>query len=229
MQATDHYRAGRSPSGRPGLIRGVLVIVTAVALGVFVATTGLDRQPPDPLDTAAADTGTGSEASGADGMIDDGAAAGGSVLPDGSAVPDPAGAEIDVTGSMSPTTPTSGQTASTLPTTTASTAPAVRPPGEVTVLVLNASGTAGIAAAGTDMLDTAGYSTLTAKNADEFGSSAVLYTEGYRLEAAAVAAVFGVEPAGVTDPLDPAEPPMDDLGTAKVIVLVGFDGVIDPA
>jgi hypothetical protein len=67
------------------------------------------------------------------------------------------------------------------------------------------------------------------KNADGFGPSQVLYAETYEAEAVAVAEAFGIAPASVVDPLDPASPPTrEDFEGAHVIVIIGEDGVIDP-
>ena len=87
-------------------------------------------------------------------------------------------------------------------------------------------GLKGIAGRGTDILKTNNYITRDPKNADVVGPSVILYTEGFEAEAAAVAAVYGVDPSLVVQPFDPANSPIADIQEADIIVRVGNDGVI---
>jgi hypothetical protein len=90
----------------------------------------------------------------------------------------------------------------------------VRPPSEVTVVVLNSTGTSGIAGALTTSLSEAGYQTLQADNfAPTLDQSAVWYLGDFAPEAAEVQAEF-VSDATIA----PYEGP--DLG-ADVIVVLG--------
>jgi hypothetical protein len=116
-------------------------------------------------------------------------------------------------------------------TTSTTTAPvalgAPRDASEVAVLVTNGTdGLKGIAGRGTDILKTNNYITRDPKNADVVGPSVILYTEGFEAEAAAVAAVYGVDPSLVVQPFDPANSPIADIQEADIIVRVGNDGVI---
>lgn len=90
------------------------------------------------------------------------------------------------------TTTTSAPTTSTS-TTTTTTAPVVevRPPEEVTVLVLNSVGTPGLAGRVTEQLAGLGYDTLEAANYEpELEQSLIWYKEGFLLEANDLAAFF---------------------------------------
>jgi hypothetical protein len=191
----------------------VLVIVIAVGVGAFVVSIGID-------DPQTVETAEGTEV----------AAAG----PETTAVTDQtadsavAGAAATVAPGATSTTSAGGASSTSTSTSTAADAP-TRPPGEVTVLVLNGSGTRGIAAEGSTVLEDAGYTMMAPKNADGFGPSQVLYAETYEAEAVAVAEAFGIAPASVVAPLDPASPPTsEDFEGANVIVIIGEDGVIDP-
>lgn len=115
-------------------------------------------------------------------------------------------------------------------TTTSETAPATpaapRVPAEVKVLVLNGSGgIAGVAGRGTAKLAEAGYATADPADARASAPTVILYTEGFELDAQAVAAVFGV-PVETVAPFDPANSPVDDIQGANVIVRIGNDQLI---
>lgn len=101
-----------------------------------------------------------------------------------------------------------------------------RPPAEVTAFVINGSGLNGVAGRGTTKLTEAGYLTLTPGNANAPAASAIFYTEGFELEAQAIAAVFGIPIETTVFPLDPANSPIDDILGANILVRVGNDGVI---
>ena len=112
--------------------------------------------------------------------------------------------------------------------TPAPTLGALRPAGEVAVLVLNATDgpVAGIAGKGSDKLKTNNYVTRDAKNATASGPSAVYYAEGFEAEARVVAEVLGASPDAVVSALDPATVPIADTQAANIVVVVGNDGVI---
>ena len=111
------------------------------------------------------------------------------------------------------------------PTTTVpppTTAP-LRPPAEVSVLAVNASGVTGRAARATERVRAAGYTTV----APEAGptrqpTSAVYWAPGYENEARAVAAAVGLPPQSVTGPR-PDRPIVPEAGSANVVVVVGQD------
>lgn len=108
-------------------------------------------------------------------------------------------------------------------TTATTAAAAARPPGEVTVLVVNGSGVSGIAADFTERVGASGYLTAAPSNLSGGGTvpaSAVYYTEGFEAEAQALAATLSPVPQVVPLP-EPA--PVDDLREATVLLVVGPD------
>jgi hypothetical protein len=134
---------------------------------------------------------------------------------------------IDDTGSGIGTVDTgsadgSGTTAAgESPAASDTTAPAPRPPGEVIVIVANASGVQGAAAAQTEAIQGGGYQVAPAANApDQVESTQVLPTAGFEAEAAALAAAIGAG-EGAVQPLP--EPPPVDLAGANILVLLGPD------
>ena len=108
----------------------------------------------------------------------------------------------------------------TAPASTDTTAPQARPPGEVVVLVANASGIQGAAGAQSEAIQAGGYQVLPAANASEQPATQVLATAGYEADAAALAAAIGAPPESVGAVPDP--PPLD-LAGANVLVLLGPD------
>lgn len=98
-----------------------------------------------------------------------------------------------VSPSTVPTTAATGATTTTTapPPAPATTVPAVRPPSEVRVLVLNSVGTPGLAAAVAADLAGLGYVTLTPDNYGPLvDQSRVWYREGFGGEALELAAQF---------------------------------------
>jgi hypothetical protein len=111
------------------------------------------------------------------------------------------------TTTAAPTTTTTTTTTTTLPVIE------VRPPEEVTVLVLNSVGTAGLAGRVTGLLDELGYNTLEPDNYEpRLDQSVIWYKEGYGPEAQDLAANF---PDAVTE-FNP-----DGLPEADIVVLLG--------
>ncbi len=101
------------------------------------------------------------------------------------------------------------------------TAPAPRPPGEVIVLVANASGVQGAAAEQTTTIQGGGYQVLPAGNAEnQVETTQVLPIAGFEAEAAALATAIGA-PEGAVQPMP--DPPPVDLAGANVLVLLGPD------
>ncbi len=201
--------------GGTDIFRGALVIVTAVVIGAFVISRGLDgdgsQEVTSPSTTAAEDqdsaaqpddTSTGTT------LVDDQSV----TTPSAPAVSQPASADQSA--------------GEVVPSETTPEAPTLRPPAEVRVLVLNGAKTQGIAARGTEALLAGGYQTAAPKNAATQRPSAVLFVEGYQAEATEVAAVFGPGLETLVQPLDPADPPIDDTQDAGVIVVIGSDGLI---
>ncbi len=95
---------------------------------------------------------------------------------------------VTVTTTSTSTTTTTTTTTTTLPTTTAPD-DVVRPPSEITVLVLNAVGIPGVAGRLTERLAEVGYETLEPANYQpRLDQSRVWYQEGFGAEAFEIAA-----------------------------------------
>jgi hypothetical protein len=105
--------------------------------------------------------------------------------------------------------------------TTTTTAPAVRPPSEVTVIVLNGTSVDGAAGVYSDALATAGYVMSAPAGADaDATATQVYFAPGFEAEAAAVATAIGapaVAPAAVP------VPPPGPISTESVVVVIGPD------
>jgi hypothetical protein len=112
---------------------------------------------------------------------------------------------------------TTGDGATTTSVATTSTSPVdVRPPSEVTVVVLNSMGADGAASRFNSQLAEAGYQTLTPDNfTPEQDPSRVWYREGYAAEAASLASEF--LPGATVEPL-PDETLQEG---ADVVVVLG--------
>ena len=122
---------------------------------------------------------------------------------------------VTTAATTEPTTTTSTVTTTTQAPTTTTTEPVieVRPPGEVTVLVLNSVGTPGLAGRVTEQLAAQGYDTLEADNYQpELDQSRVWYKDGYGLEANELAADF---PDALTERNDETAPEAD------IVVVLG--------
>jgi len=113
------------------------------------------------------------------------------------------------------------EASSTTAASTTSTTP-VRPPGEVTVLVANASGVRGAASTLTVEVGSDGYVVLDPVDAvDRSETTVVNFVAGYEREAGALAARLGL-PAGSTVPMS-LPLPVDDLAGAQIVVVLGSD------
>lgn len=137
---------------------------------------------------------------------------------------DPGGGSVPSAVSVE-NTPTTrgGRTATTVATPT--TINLARPPAEVKVLPVNASGIAGIGGKTGDKLRTAGYTnTLAAVNSTSdtpLATTTVEFIPNAEGDAAAVAAALGL-PVAVIKPLA-SPPPVDDTRGADVVVVIGGD------
>lgn len=132
-----------------------------------------------------------------------------------------AGPEVatDEPAATSDTTVAGGEPSGSTETTEAP--PEPRPPGEVVVLVANASGIQGAAADMSERVQGAGYQIGTATNAPQnVETTQVLAAAGYEPEAAALAQTIGA-PEGAVQPM-PDPPPLDPAG-AHLLVLLGPD------
>lgn len=105
-------------------------------------------------------------------------------------------------------------------TTAPPTTLAARPPREVKVIVVNASGVKGAAGKASEILKPPGYNVLAPTNANS-GETSVYFTPGYDSDATAVATTLGF-PLTSVKPL-PTPPPIPDSKGAHVVVLVGPD------
>jgi len=134
--------------------------------------------------------------------------------------PLPGATETTLVAESSTTTIRATTTTTAAPTTTASTTTTttvpvieVRPPDEVTVLVLNSVGTAGLAGRVTERLSDLGYNTLTPDNFEPLlEQSLIWYKEGFGPDAQDLAANF---PDAKTE-FNP-----DQLPEADIVVLLG--------
>ncbi|MGD0880860.1 MAG: LytR C-terminal domain-containing protein [Acidimicrobiales bacterium] len=109
----------------------------------------------------------------------------------------------------------------TKPTTTTTTAPP-KPPSNVPVVVANASGVTGAAAAFTSQLQGAGWDTQTPIDAStDVATSAVYYVAGEKTAATEVAAVIHL-PASAVLPYTTAAP-VSTIGTAEILVVIAAD------
>lgn len=107
-------------------------------------------------------------------------------------------------------------------TETTDTTVAARTPAEVTVIVLNGTAVSGAAGKYATALQSAGYTMLESGNAAvKIPATQVFFTEGFDVEAAAVALAIGA-PATVTPAALPTPPP-GEVGAANVVVVIGAD------
>lgn len=97
---------------------------------------------------------------------------------------------------------------------------AAHAPDEVLVRVANGARRAGVAGAGTETLQAAGYPTLSPKNGPTLETSVVYYTSGYAADAIKIAEVLGLEPTQI-EPM-PSDPGVS-LDDAKIIAILGVN------
>lgn len=204
--------------GGTDIFRGALVILTAIVIGGFVVSRGLDRAEGDQVSAAdeSESTADSDEIDPEDEVT----------IPTASTVVEETETSDQADDADAGLTPAEDDEAEVMPEDTAPEAPLVRPPAEVTVLVLNGAQTRGIAARGTETLLAASYQTAAPKNATTERPSVILYSEGFQVEAVAVANVFGPGLEGLVQPIDPANLPIDDTQGANVIVVIGNDNMI---
>lgn len=131
------------------------------------------------------------------------------------------GGDFDAVSAGGKTTQT--EVTTTLAPATTTTTVALRPPAEVKVLAANGTNTKGLAGKYKDKLRAAGYNALapTDTTTKPVAKSAVYFAPGYQGEAGAVAAAVGL-PASAVQPM-PAKPPVLNLQSANILVVVGGD------
>jgi hypothetical protein len=123
-------------------------------------------------------------------------------------------------GSTTPTTQSS--TSTTTPPAHSTTTTTTVPPSHVPVLVANASGVTGAAAAISSELAPGGWDLLAPVNAStDVPASHVYYLTGQQASAASIASSLGV-PATSVLPYSSAVP-VSTIGTAQVVVVAGPD------
>lgn len=122
------------------------------------------------------------------------------------------------------TTATTGATATTAPSSTkaptSTTAVKLKPNGQVTVKVYNASGVPGVAQAMTDRLKAAGYNTLAPANLDKTRSGSVVQCRAGFTNEGKVIVFTQVKTADTTYEPFPSDPPAGSSG-ANCIVVIG--------
>lgn len=130
----------------------------------------------------------------------------------------------DTGGGVTTTAPLGGSTTTTPDDTTTTTAASSgdREPKDVTVLVLNGGGPAGVAKANSDAIGEKGYTMGAYTNASAtVATTVVYYADGYQAEAEAVASALG-KSADVVEAM-PDTPPGPGADTADVVVVLGQD------
>jgi hypothetical protein len=132
------------------------------------------------------------------------------------------GDNSDTTTVATPTTSTTSQPRATTTTlapstsVTTTTVPSGRPPAQVRVLVLNASGTAGAAGAKSDALRASGYMIAGVGDATPQQGTTVACKPGFDAEATALAEAVG---AGATTKPFPSPPPAGSTDADCVVTL----------
>jgi hypothetical protein len=96
----------------------------------------------------------------------------------------------------------------------------VRPAAEVTVRVGNGARRPGVAGAGTETLQAAGYTMLAPKNGPTVDDSVVYYTDSFQADAVRIADLLGVETGRVEPMPDNPGVPVEN---ANVIVILGVN------
>ena len=224
--------SGTARLGGTDIFRGALVIITAIVIGGFVISRGLDNTATEDLSASETEVEVADPASPGEDEADADAGDAAAGVDDTDAAN---GVLQDSTVSTPGATPTpdttiadaeEGTVEETVVEETVPAAPVARTPAEVKVLVLNGAQTQGIAARGTEALKAASYITAAPKNANTQQPSVILYQEGYELDANAVAAVFTAGLEAIVQPIDPAALPIDDTQGANVIVVIGSDNLI---
>lgn len=181
------------------LLRGVLLVVIGIIIGIIVLASTLDEADDEPQ-TSGGTTTT-------------------------AAAPDPAPTTIPTqpTTQVAPTNPPAA------PTTAAPDIPepTALPPEQVRVQVFNGTDTQGAAGRLTTTLAASNYVTLPPQNAPEGGqydtSSVYFTTPDYLANAGHVASLLGVTNPGVIQQLPNPSPITHDR--AHIIVVIGNDGL----
>jgi hypothetical protein len=96
-------------------------------------------------------------------------------------------------------------------------------PSEVVVRVGNGARRGGVASAGTNLVEQAGYPTLSPKNAPSAEVSVIYYVEGFQADAVQVARLLNLGETQIAPmPADPGIP----QGEALLVVILGTDTTV---
>jgi len=118
-------------------------------------------------------------------------------------------------------TTTTGSTQSTVVPVTEPGSQTTRPPKDVQVIVLNASGQKGVASKNDALVKAAGFTTIAFTNAPAAERTTIYFAEGYEGDAQAVKQALKLTAAPVE--AAPAAPVVPAAALAKVVVLIGTD------
>ena len=205
MSRPRHSSGGLARSAGGTTAKGLVVILAAVALGIFLLNRGTDGTTAvaagGPDDTTATSTATSVATT-------ETTVAGG---PGTTAAP----------GASTPSTAAPGATGSTQPP-----AGATRPPSEVKVQVANAARVPGAAGGSTDQLSVLGYAVGTPTNytgEETLDRTRIHYRLGFLQEAMNLAVSLDLDPQ--SDVFDmPAELPVEAAGEdPDLLILLGTD------
>ena len=184
--------------------RGIVLVIVAIALGVFLLARGFDGS-----DDAADDKSTATDQ-------------------DRDSTEDPDSGDEGDNGDNTPDSTTS--TTSTTTTSTTVPPPVTHPANEVRVAAINGKGAPGLAGAAADKLNALGYQTK-AKNAVNFGMemSVIYYQPGYSDDAKAIAVAINAP----VDILNPAPSTIltlikdpSDVSEFNIFILLAEDDLI---
>lgn len=214
--------------------RGVILAVVAVALGAFVLSQGfsdgetLVSASGGPATSDSDGDGSAEDAGDDSGIAepteepaaDDGAATDGDAGDDGDAAADGDGG--DEAASDEATAGDDADDTGAAPEPESEVPDILHPANEVRVLVANGTTVSGAAGAANDnLVSDRGYGGLTPTNTTVAAdASAIFYQEGYELDARQIAQILQLPEAVAAMP---ADPPVDDLLEAHVLVVIGPD------
>ena len=216
--AAEEGTLARSTGGAAA--RGAMLIALALVIGLLLVMFALDD--PQTQVVAAETPSADADAEGAGDAVEGGGAEGDSGAP-------PAVGEPSENGETS--------AAATIPPVDDDTIiedPPVQgeifPPNEVTVLVANGTGGAGVAGAVADVLNADGYIT-TVSNAPATVAGVVLYQPGFAENAVAIGQALGAAPDAVLPApadiaVDPGAIADGRVAGAQVVVIIGTEGVV---
>ncbi len=207
--------------------RGVVLAIAAVILGVIILGQGFGDDSPSLQSVGSSDGTSDDDGAADDGTSDDGAADDGTSDDDGAADDGTSddGAADDTGADDGAASDDAGGDDIIDPDDTGDDgAPDIlHPTAEVRVLVANGTTVAGAAGATREQLVTSqGYNGLAPTNTTSaVDESAIYYVPGYELDARQIAQLLNASPQSVQ--AMPADPPVEDLAEAHVLVVLGPD------